>query len=444
MPAIAARVSLDQARAFWFARQALAVPAPAGEPAADVVARTGWVRTVGGAEGYIAAHARRADGAGTRAELDAAAARRDLVLTPAVRGCIYIVPRRDAGLALAVAADQARGRTVADAAKAGVTAAELADVGAAVVDALAGGPLTTDGVRRALPDGVVRGLGEAGKRAGVSSPLPPALRLLEFDGRIVRQPEGDRLDTERYRWRLAGDGAMGDGAAVGDGRGVGGGDGEGTTGSAPADRAALAAALAARFFAFAGPASRDDFAAWSGLTKRDADAAVTAAAAAHGLAPVAVDGYAEVAWLPAVDLDDLTAAGPGERVALLGFEDNFTALHGPIGTVVAPRHHDVVVAQWGRLGPTRLGEARHAHQRAIVSGGAVAGWWAYDPAAGAVVTATFEPLPPAQTVALARAADDVGRLLRDDVGHGRMSSIDSEAAVAERAAGVRAMAGGGG
>lgn len=416
----AARVSLDQARAYWFARQGLAVPASAAEAPAEVVARTGWLRTVGGADGYIAAHARRADGVDTRADLDAAAARRDLVLTPAVRGCIYIVPRRDAGLALAAAAAQARARTVADAAKAGVAAAELADVGAAVVEALAGGPLSTDGVRRALPDGVVRGLGEAGKRVGVSSPLPPALRLLEFDGRIVRQPEGDRLDTERYRWHLA-DGPAGPSALDGDG---------------------LARALAERFFAFAGPATRDDFATWSGLPKRDVDAALTAAAGA--LAPVAVDGYAETAWMPAADLADLVAAGPSDRVALLGFEDNFTALHGPIGTVVAPRHHDVVVEQWGRLGPTRLGEARHAHRRAIVAGGAVAGWWEYDPAAGAVVTATFEPLPAAQSAALARAADDVGRLLRDDLGHGRMSSIDSEASVAERAASVQAMAGGGG
>lgn len=421
MPAIAARVPLAQARAYWFARQALAAPAAADEPAADVVARTGWLRTVGGAEGYIAAHARRAGGVDTRADLDAAAARRDLVLTPAVRGCIYIVPRRDAGLALAAAAAQARDRTVADAAKAGVTAAELADIGDAVVDVLAGGPRTTDGVRKALPDGVVRGLGEAGKRVGVSSPLPPALRLLEFDGRIVRQPEGDRLDTERYRWRLA----------------------DGPAGPSALDGGDLARALAERFYAIAGPATRDDFAAWSGLPKRDVDAALAAAAASGALAPVAVDGHAEVAWLPADAIADLTGAGPSDRLALLGFEDNFTALHGPIGTVVAPRHHDVVVEQWGRLGPTRLGDARHAHRRAIAAGGAVIGWWEYDPAAGEVVAATFEPPPTAVRAALDDAAADVGRLLRDDVGHGRMSSIDSEAAVAARAASVRAMAGGG-
>jgi len=48
----------------------------------------------------------------------------------------------------------------------------------------------------------VRSLGEKGKKLGLSSTLPPALRTLEFEGRIERTLEGGRLDSERYLWRL--------------------------------------------------------------------------------------------------------------------------------------------------------------------------------------------------------------------------------------------------
>ena len=42
------------------------------------------------------------------------------------------------------------------------------------------GPLSTDALRKSLPGGTVRSLGEKGKKVGISSTLPPAVRHLKL------------------------------------------------------------------------------------------------------------------------------------------------------------------------------------------------------------------------------------------------------------------------
>src|SRR5437762_11327987 len=79
---------LERARALWLLRQGLKT-AGSG-PVDQVIARSGWLRTLGGADVYLAARARRP--AMTRAELDAAVADGRLKVSMAVRGCIYLVP----------------------------------------------------------------------------------------------------------------------------------------------------------------------------------------------------------------------------------------------------------------------------------------------------------------------------------------------------------------
>src|SRR5438067_12390583 len=81
-------LTLAQARAHWWQKQALAGRATGS--IAQVIASSGWLRTLGGADVYIAARARRP--AMARAELDAAVTAGDLRVVPAARGCIYLVP----------------------------------------------------------------------------------------------------------------------------------------------------------------------------------------------------------------------------------------------------------------------------------------------------------------------------------------------------------------
>ena len=79
-------LTLAQARALWWHKQALA--GTDRRPLAALIGDSGWLRTLGGADAYLAARARRHGM--RRADLDAAIAAGELCVRPAVRGCIYL------------------------------------------------------------------------------------------------------------------------------------------------------------------------------------------------------------------------------------------------------------------------------------------------------------------------------------------------------------------
>lgn len=412
-PAAALRIDLPRARAHWFERQGLAEAVPGTLD--EVIGATGWLRTLGGADVYIAARARRPGM--KRADLDAALDAGRVRVSPAARGCIYLVPAQHAALALGVAEDQHRKKIDRDLEKAGTSVKELTELGEGVLATLrAKGPLTTDALRKAAPEGAVRSLGEKGKKAGLSSTLPPTLRELEFAGKIERRPEGGRLDTERYLWSAVKKGPPA-GAAV------------------PATAEARHTALAELFFRWIGPATVKDFAEWAGLSQRDAKAAAEKAP----LAPITVDGYADDALALASDVPRLKeprAAAPSVR--LLAFEDNFLVLHGGPRFVTDERHHDREMTPWGSLKRATIGDAKHIMSRSIVSAGALAGFWEYDVDAHRIVTAPFDALPSAAAKSLAALAAETAAFLKDDVGHARSFSLDSDDEIRKRAKALQA------
>lgn len=407
----ALRIDLSRARAHWHRRQGLAEPVQGSIE--EVVAATGWPRTLGGVDVYLAVRA-RVPGM-RRRDLDEAVEQSRLQVVPAVRGCIYVVPRSHVALVLRVAEELSSKRTEREHEKAGISQKELAGVAEAVVAALSKGPLSTDGLRKALPAGVVRSLGEAGKKIGISSTLPPALRHLEFEGKVERTLEGGRLDTERYAWRLTAKSPFAEAKVPSD----------------PIDRYAR---IAEAFFRSAGPATLKDFAAWSGFSQKDARAAVERI----GLAPVAVAGYADEAFVFEADLPALReAAAPASSMSMLTFEDNYLTLHGGPGIVTDPKHHARPIKGWGQAKATTLGEAKHISWRALFDGDALAGMWEFDPDARKVVFATFDPLPPAKKKAAAALAEDVAAFLRDDLGHARSFSLDTDDEMRARLADVK-------
>src|SRR5687768_8224822 len=71
-----------------------------------ILERTGFIRTLGGVEAYVALHARIPDLA--RADVDAAIDRADAQVLPAARGCMYVVPRREAAACLMLASELGR------------------------------------------------------------------------------------------------------------------------------------------------------------------------------------------------------------------------------------------------------------------------------------------------------------------------------------------------
>ncbi len=411
--AAAVKIPLERARAFWHRRQGLAEPGKGNIE--EFLATTSWPRTLGGVDVYLAVRARKPGM--SRQEMDEAVAQSRIQVIPAVRGCIYVVPRPQVPLVLRIAEDQARKRMEREMEKVDVKLSELADVGEAVLKALRKGPLTTDALRKALPEGTVRSLGEKGKKIGVSSTLPPALRHLEFEGKIERTLDKGRLDTERYLWRIPAKNPF-------------------TGAKVPADAAKRNALLAEIFFRQAGPVSVADFAAWSALSQRDARAAIEELP----VVPVVVEGYADEAFVMEKDLAELKAPAPASTsVSLLSFEDNYLTFHGGPGLLVDPKHHKREVAKWGNTKGTTLGDAKHVASRTVLDADRLVGFWEFDPSSGKIVFATFDPLPPKRKKAVEERTEDVATFLKEELGHARSFSLDSMEQVQERADAIKKM-----
>src|SRR5438874_13442206 len=85
-------------RAWWSHRQALDGRLQ-GKPAAEVLERTGWARSVGGVNPYLTLCAR---GGIAREVADRAAASLEIYELPSARGCTYVLPSSDFALALKV------------------------------------------------------------------------------------------------------------------------------------------------------------------------------------------------------------------------------------------------------------------------------------------------------------------------------------------------------
>jgi hypothetical protein len=183
----------EKLRAWWSHKQALDGRLD-GAAAADVLAETGWARSVGGAGPYLTLFAR----AGTSREaVDAAVATLGIHELPAARGCTYVVPAADFALALQAGAGSSGDLKTAF--KLGVTEREIAKLCEAVVNALGRGPLDPDEIRESVGS-AARNLGEEGKKKGVTTTLPLALGKLQTEGEIRRVPVNGRLDRQRYRY----------------------------------------------------------------------------------------------------------------------------------------------------------------------------------------------------------------------------------------------------
>jgi hypothetical protein len=400
-------LSLTRARSLWWERQGLgddAIPDDVGR----AIGITGWLRTLGGADVYIAARARAPRM--TRAQLDAAVVAGDLRVVPAVRGCIYLVPSRVVGDLMALNAPIWRKNTEKELAKANAKLATVETVADAVLDVLAT-PLTPDAIRKALPKDAIPSFGEAGKKVGLSSPLPLALRLLEFDGRIERTLDGGRLDSERYLWRK-------------------------TQWKVPKPSANPLQTIVAAFLDFAGPSTLANLSDWSGAPQRDLKPVLEAL----GAEPVTIENLGE-AYAQKGDIECAHEAPLPLGTRVLAFEDNYLVNHGGPSVVTDPKHHAIEADIWGSGRPEQLGKAGHVLSRTIVHDGFVVGFWEVDPAAHRGVWATFEPQKPAAKSGIDEVVQDTAKFLLDDVGNPRVFSLDTLELVQERADRIKKLSG---
>jgi hypothetical protein len=398
-------LTLAQARALWWQKQALA-----GNPKrslAALIGESGWLRTLGGVDAYLAARARRPSV--TCAELGAAIAAGELRVHPAARGCIYLVPSAVVPDLLALNAETWRSQTEKELGKIGKTLKVVEALAPRVLTTLSE-PMTTDAIRKVLK-GDIESFGDAGKKVGLSSPLPLALRLLELTGKIERTLEAGKLDTERYLWRKS-------------------------TGklAAPApDHMARVARVIDAFLGFAAPATLAQLSAWSGHPQRDLKIAL----AGLDVVPVEVEGIGEAY----VRRADLKARPPEPHgTVLVALEDNYLNNHG-VAAVTDPKHHAFEVDLWGGGKPAPIGKALHMLSRSILIDGLLAGFWEVDPRSAGAVWHTFDPAPRPLARLLDELTAGTARFLLDELGHARAGTLDTMDDVQGRADRIARLAG---
>jgi hypothetical protein len=391
----------ERVRAFWAQQQGVA-GAAAKSTAAKVLAETGWARSVGGCNPYLALR----DRAGlSRAAADRAVKDLEIHELPAARGCTYVVPREDFAVALRASQGHGDDASIATAKKyLGVTDKEIDELSAKVLDAVAAKPLDPSEIKEAAGS-LVRSFGAEGKKRGVGTTLPLALGRLQTRGLVRRVPTDGRLDQQRYRYVRWDAGPLAKKTFT---------DEE------------IALELARRFFRWAAPASVAQLAWWSGLGLK------AARAAAAELKVVPLSG------------EDERLLSPEQRDALLAFEvprEPALAFVSSIDNLFHLRREtrplyddgDAELSIPGEKKEQAAGTLVDLPYHAIVDRGRIVGLWDWDGVAGELVWRTFAKAPKGAREEAARFAEYV----TSELGDVRSLSLDSPESRAPRIEALR-------
>ncbi len=392
-------ISPQQIRAWWWKRQGLDGSLEGASPE-DVLSKTGWARSVGGAGPYLTFFSRARL---SREAVDAAVASADIHELPAARGCTYVVPKADYVLALTCAQGYADA-PLKQAMKFGVTQKEMDKLQAAVVKALRGGPLDPDGIRDAV-GGAARSLGKEAQKKGISTTLPIALGLLQTAGEIRRLPTNGRLDNQRYRYALWSPNPLS---------------------TSKLSREEALVELARRYFTWVGPAALAHFAWFAGIGVKAAKAAVD---------PLKLAGHGDRLMF-AEDLDALQSLQPAKNpeYALVSTLDSITAHRRSVTELVDEKDLKRKVTQDTSL--ITLGLLADLPSHAILDRGRLVGLWEYDLDANAIAWGTWSKKDNALEAAVAQTE----AFVRSQLGDARSFSLDSPKSRAPRIASLRKLA----
>ncbi|MDH6130456.1 crosslink repair DNA glycosylase YcaQ family protein [Kitasatospora sp. GP82] len=380
-------------RAWWAHRQWLDGTRLGAAPA-EVLAATGWARSVGGAAPYLGLFAR----AGLdREAVDAAVSALQVHELPSARGCTYVLPAADFALGLAVGAAAPEGELAAARKHLGVSRDEIEKLCLSVSQLLTPeAPLSPAAIREGA-GAAVRGLGEAGRRRGLSTTLPLALGLMRTRGLIRRVPVNGRLDQQRYGYVSWDQPVRGS-----------------------------AAELAQRYFSWAAPASLKHFRWFSGFP---------AATAKQAIATL------DLTTVPGTDLlispelaEEFSGFGVSAKpsYALLAGIDGLHLLHRDLPRLVeeADAGRPVPAARAGRS----FGSEADPQTHIVVDRGRIVGFWEYDTEEREIVHQLFVPADAALRDTVARTE----AFVRDQLGDARGFSLDSPRSRAAKIAAIRA------
>lgn len=374
-------------------------------PLAEVLARSGWFRAIGGSNPYLAAHARLGI---SRADADALADALDVAELPAARGCTYVVGKEDFQVALSVGREGGLKAELAMARKyLGVGDEEISRLEEAVLDALRSGPMDSKQLKAAV-GAAARSLGDEGKKRGMATTMPLATSSLRAKGKIINRPANGRFDTQRYVYSLW----------------PGGGPNPDVLESSKAY-----SLLAERFFKWIGPAQLAHFQWFSGLSKTAATEAI------YGL------GLVELGegWLiPAEDASEFGEFEPTSEpdFKLCGSLDNITHLLGTIKHVCDENDLNRQITTHDGL--VRLGDAKETWSHPIYDRGRLVGIWEFDSEEDRIVWHAWV----GKSSMLTAAVTEMESFIRDHLGDAKSFSLDSPKSRAPRIALIKQLAAG--
>jgi hypothetical protein len=383
-------------RAWWAHRQALDGSLSSAS-ASEVLARTGWARSVGGTSPYLTLFARAGI---TRDAADAAVAQLHIHELPAARGCAYVLPASHYALALSVGAGFNVSNDRRTAIKLGATEAELDKLCARVLHALKDGPLDPEQIKTAA-GAAVRNFGEAGKKKGLTTSLPVALSTLQSAGEIRRISLNGRLDTQRFKYALWRPNPC--------------------QGFRLNSQEALTE-LARLYWQWTGPATLAEFQWFSGCGVKAVQQAV------DPLGLIALDTGSQRLILPA------------DRDALLSFrvpkEPRWSLVSSLDGIALLRRNVQDLLPDPNAHFPLIHGLSdglSDLPSNAIVDRGTLAGLWEFDPAAGDIAWMTFAQAHKTLEAEVARTAE----FIRTQLGDARSFSLDTPKSRAPRIEALR-------
>ena len=366
-----------------------------GRTASEILAKTGWARSVGGAAPYLTLFARGGLG---REEVDRDLAAARIHELPSARGCTYVLPEGDYALGLRVGQSFA-GAEIRAALKLGVTEKEIETLKKAVVKTLSKGALDTERIREGVGT-AARSLGPEGVKKGLSTTLPLALGLLQAEGEIRRVPIDGRIDRQRYQyarwkpnplaeWKLTEEQSFTE--------------------------------LARRFFAWTGGASLAEFQWFSGLGVKAAQAAAN---------PLKLEPLGAGRMMLPEDRDAFEKFREPKhpQYSVVSSLDGLNQLRRELLSLV-----DRKDAGHPDLQSRRPGGIADLPDHAIFDRGRLIGLWAYDTESETIAWVSFVKADPALRKAVARTES----FIREELGDARSFSLDSPKARAPRIAALR-------
>jgi hypothetical protein len=320
--------------------------------------------------------------------------RRELVEAITVRSATMLVPHADRGLALQAGRRAFRQRVGKLWDRCDVTDRELDLLGRQILTRLEESPATAEQLRASAAPDHIRDLGDEGKKLGEPSTFSLALKRLQLEGLVLRSPLDKRLDGNRFAYRRS---------------------------EAPPSRTDLAEPeldreLAQRFVQWAGPATVDEVAFWTGAGVRRCRTVLEDAA----LTSVSIAETGDRCFVAPETLE--RSSRPAAGVLFLPFRDNYLSFRRRQSLLTDLDAESIPVLDWMNR-PTTLARSDSLHHSAILVDGRLAGIWEFDGEEQRIACRLFGK---GHKEAVRDAAANMESFVADDLGDFRYYAFDGE------------------